>query len=127
MKKEGLKDITPAGAGNVGDLAYGRCFGRRSSQNGDFPAFVLGEEWEWEGKEQVDNKPVVPIILVQPKDIELMKSVRRPTAGMKSIKNTPEFQNDFLKQLNKAAAKQSLRFNLTAIYVGQDRYTTQQI
>jgi hypothetical protein len=115
MRNDKFKDITPQGVGNVGDLAYGRKFGNASkASRGDYPA-----DWN-EDTLQAKNPPVISIILVE-RDELAFKNVKRfkSKKDKNKVKNTVEFQNDFLRAFNEAHYKNRLNFNLTKLYQGK--------
>jgi hypothetical protein len=121
MKKtDSFRDETPHKAVVGGDLAYGRRFGKRGSGKGDFPAFNTGDEEEWEKyNNNPFNAPVIPYVMVEPRDEKLYEDMERPSASMKKVINTDNFKNDFLKLVLKKQGEESLKFNLSFLKIGK--------
>jgi hypothetical protein len=105
-----LYDPTPAGSPYEGDLRYGRAFGTTPDKHRDFHA------------ERVDgtprNVPVVPLVLVQPRDPQVWKKDARIKEMKKSVDNSQHGVNYVLQAYQSQLNHMKSNLHLT---VGKQR------
>lgn len=100
-----LYDPTPAGTPYEGDLRYGRAFGTTPDKHRDFHA------------ERIDgvsrNSPVVPLVLVQPRDPQVWKKDTRIKHVKKTLDNSQHGVNYVLQAYQSQLGHMKANLRLT--------------